>query len=225
MNLNEKRSRIVPAAFRGRKAAELRSDGDTPQLITGYGAVFYNADNPGTEYRIWSDFYERIMPGAFDRALQEDDVRSMFNHDANQLLGRRAFQQTDSLRLSVDNFGLRYEVDIDPEDPTHRNLIPKLRSGKVDGASFMFEITKRAWIEEERGEGDTRMQVDVLEIQEVRLWEVGPVVFPAYEAATSEARTVERRQLEEFRKTRQHTDRDRRLKLRMDAAMLDAGLL
>ena len=34
---------------------------------------------------------ERIMPGAFDRALEEDnDVLGLFNHDQNQLLGRRS---------------------------------------------------------------------------------------------------------------------------------------
>lgn len=191
-----KRSRLIPEAFRGVKAASVRMDGDTPQAITGYGAVFYNANDPGTEYRIWNDFYERIMPGAFDRALREDDVRSMFNHDANQLLGRRRFHDEDSMRISVDSVGLRYEVDIDMQDPTHQSLVPKLRSGKVDGASFMFEITKRAWIEEERGEDDNKRVVDILEIQEVRLWEVGPVVFPAYESATSELRSLERESLQ-----------------------------
>ena len=134
-----KRSRCIPEAFRAtNRAVELRSEGDTPKAITGYGAVFYNANDPGTEYRLWDDYFERIMPGTFDRALREDDVRSMFNHDSNQLLGRRAFRENDTLKISVDNFGLRYEVDVDMSDPTHQNLIPKLRSGKVDGASFMF---------------------------------------------------------------------------------------
>lgn len=201
-----KRSRILPEAFRGLKAAEVRADGDTPKTISGYGAVFYNSTDAGTEYRIWNDYYERIIPGAFDRALKEDDVRSMFNHDPNQLLGRRAFRDDDTLTLSVDSTGLRYEVRVDMDDPTHQSLVPKLRAGKVDGASFMFEITKRAWMEEERGDGDNKRTVDVLEIQEVRLWEVGPVVFPAYESATSGLRSREQsavlEELEERRRKR-----------------------
>jgi HK97 family phage prohead protease len=215
-----KRSRLIPEAFRGVKSAEVRMDGETPKLITGYGAVFYNADDPGTEYRIWNDYYERILPGAFDRAVKEDDVRSMFNHDSNQLLGRRRGDASDTLRISVDSFGLRYEVDVDMSDPTHQNLVPKLRSGKVDGASFMFEITRQSWLEEERGEGEAKRKVDVVQIEEVRLWELGPVVFPAYEAATSEARSVERRMLEDERKTRQQSVDGRLRRLRLRAALL-----
>lgn len=216
---NEKRSRCLPEAFRGVKAVELRSEGDTPKLITGYGAVFYNAKDPGTEYQIWTDYYERIMPGAFDRALREDDVRSMFNHDSNQLLGRRAFKTTDTLTISVDSFGLRYEVPVDLADPTHLSLVPKLRSGKVDGASFMFEVTDRVWREETRGEGDAKRTVTILEITGVRLWELGPVVFPAYESATSDARAIERRQLDDFLKTRKGNEnkgRTQRLRLRCE---------
>lgn len=225
-----KRQLHLPVSFRGKKAVDVRMDGDTPKLITGYGAVFYNASDPGTEYRIWNDFYERIMPGAFDRALKEDDVRSMFNHDSNQLLGRRAFQDTDSLRLSVDSFGLRYEVDVDMSDPTHANLVPKLVSRKVDGASFMFEVTKRAWIEDERGDGDNKITVDILEIQDVRLWELGPVVFPAYESATSEARSDSDTELiaelnERRAKRGQPAGCRNTLRLRTDMAMKQAGLL
>ncbi len=216
-----KRSRCVPEAFRGLKAAELRSEGDTPKVITGYGAVFYNENDPGTEYRLWTDYYEHIMPGAFDRALREDDVRSMFNHDSNQLLGRRAFSDKDTLKISVDNIGLRYEVDVDMTDPTHQSLVPKLRAGKVDGASFMFEILGRNWREETRGNGNDQRTVTILEITDVRLWELGPVVFPAYLSATSEARAIERRQLDEFLKTRRQTNETklRTMRLRLDMAM------
>jgi HK97 family phage prohead protease len=221
-----KRSRALPDKFRGLKAVELRAEGDTPKTITGYGAVFYNSTDPGTEYQLWGGYYERIMPGAFDRALQEDDVRSMFNHDANQLLGRRAFAETDTLKLSVDSTGLRYEVTVDPNDPTHQSLLPKLRSGKVDGASFMFEVLSETWRKEQRGTGDQAREVNILEINEVRLWEVGPVVFPAYESATSEARSAERRQVEEYLKARQKGDAHKRslLRMRMAFAAGEAGI-
>lgn len=221
-----KRSRPIPEAFRGLKAVELRSEGDTPKVITGYGAVFYNPNDPGTEYRIFDDYYERIMPGAFDRAIREDDVRCMFNHDSNQLLGRRANKPTDTLRISVDNIGLRYEVDVDMTDPTHQNLLPKLRSKKVDGASFMFEVDERNWREEQRGTGDNKRTVTILEITSVTLWEEGPVVFPAYLSATSEARAKERKQLDEFLKQR-NNDPEAKLKLlrmRTEFDMRMAGL-
>lgn len=218
-------SRALPVKFRGVKAVEVRAEGDTPKTISGYGAVFYNASDPGTEYQLWTDYYERIMPGCFDRAIREDDVRSMFNHDSNQLLGRRAFTPNDTLALSVDATGLRYDVTIDMTDPTHQSLVPKLRSGKVDGASFMFVVTDRVWREETRGEGDAKRTVSIVEITGVQLWEVGPVVFPAYEAATSEARTAERRAIEEFRTQKRKEDlRAKTLALRMQFGMLSAGI-
>lgn len=219
-----KSSRAIPESFRGRKAADVRMEGDAPKTIEGYGAVFYSASDPGTEYRLWDNYYERIMPGCFDRAIREDDVRSMFNHDANQLLGRRQFNDGDTLRLSVDAIGLRYEIDIDPDDPTHQNLIPKLRSGKVSGASFMFEVTRRSWLEEERGEGDNKRTVDVVQIEEVRLWEVGPVVFPAYESATSEARSLERQAIDQERSERRGKSERERFRLRLQLQMDAAGL-
>ncbi len=218
-------SRALPVKFRGVKAVEVRSEGDTPKTISGYGAVFYNPNDPGTEYQLWTDYYERIMPGCFDRAIREDDVRSMFNHDSNQLLGRRAFTPTDTLALSVDTTGLRYDVTIDMTDPTHQSLVPKLRSGKVDGASFMFIVTDRVWREETRGEGDAARTVSIVEITGVQLWEVGPVVFPAYEAATSEARSAERRAIEEFRTQKRKEDlRAKTLAMRMQFGMLSVGI-
>ena len=62
---------------------QIREGTDEPCVISGYGAVFYREGHTGTEYRLWDDVVERVMPGAFDRAIREDDVRSLFNHDSN----------------------------------------------------------------------------------------------------------------------------------------------
>ena len=174
--------KTFPGFVRGRLTTETR-DGDTvPSIVAGYGAVFYNADDPGTEYWLWDDVAERIMPGAFDRALAEsDDVRSFFNHDANLILGRAS---AGTLDLSVDGTGLRYVVE-PPDTAAARHVLESVARGDTSGSSFMFVPTVTAWREEERGEDI----VFIREIESVRLFEVGPVVFPAYESATSEARS------------------------------------
>ena len=46
---------------------ETRADGG--RTIVGYGSVFYNANDPGTEYRLFEDMAERIAPTAFASAL------------------------------------------------------------------------------------------------------------------------------------------------------------
>lgn len=171
-----------PGFVRGRLTTEKRDGEDGPSIVAGYGAVFYNADDPGTEYWLWDDVVERILPGAFDRALQEaDDVRSFFNHDANLILGRLS---AGTLDLSVDGTGLRYVVE-PPDTAAARHVLESVARGDTSGSSFMFEPMETAWREVEL---DGR-PIYVREIVSVRLHEVGPVVFPAYESATSETRS------------------------------------
>lgn len=203
INETDLRRRDLPREFSGRPMLEMRMDGDKPKTLTGYGAVFYRENEPGTEYWLWSDLVERIMPGAFDRALREDDVRAFFNHAPDTILGRRALKPEDTLRLSVDNVGLRYEIDFDSADPDHQRIFPKVASRKVDGSSFMFVPTNEVY-RTITDENDQR--IDIIEVVEVRLWEVGPVVFPAYEGTTSETR----RRMSADLTTREREARDRR---------------
>lgn len=147
-----------------------------PPQITGLGAVFFDESDPGTEYKLFDDFVERIMPGAFDRAIREDDVRSMFNHDPNMLLGRK---KAGTLDLAAEAKGLRYTAT--PSE-ARQSVVEDVRRGDVSGSSFMFTVTDVVWRETE--------EVLIREIQGVRLFEVGPVVFPAYEATTAEAKSL-----------------------------------
>ena len=170
----------------------VRMDGDKMQSLEGYGAVFYRADSPGTEFWLWDDLVERLMPGCFDATLASDDIRSFFNHDANQILGRRQFSDSDTLRLSVDSYGLRYSIPFDG-DPTQISVFNKVRTGKVTGSSFMFVPTAETYRFEE--DPTTKKRIEIIEVTATRTFEVGPVVFPAYEASTSEVR---RRMADEF---------------------------
>ncbi len=90
------------------------------KVIRGIAAVYYNAADPQTEYWLWDDIVERLMPGVFDRAIKENqDVRGLYNHDSDHLLGRVS---SGTLRLSVSATGLHYEIDQDPNDPDHTSV-------------------------------------------------------------------------------------------------------
>ena len=189
-----KETRSIPKTVAGRKTLQLRMDRDTetPQAIEGYGAVFYDANVDGTEFVLWDDKWgravERIMPGAFDEALVGHDVRSFFNHDANIILGRRVpGRMGNTLDLGVDEFGLRYSVGYDAESNAHQDVARSISRGDVDGSSFMFYPTRETWIIEE---SDDDLYIETREILEVELFEVGPVVWPAYEATTSGTRSI-----------------------------------
>ncbi|QDV67185.1 Caudovirus prohead protease [Rosistilla carotiformis] len=151
------------------------SGDDSPSMIRGYGAVYYREGDESTEYWLWDDIVERIRPGAFDRSIAEQqDVRGLFNHDPNQVLGRTA---SGTMRLRSDAVGLAYEIDDDPNSPMHVNIGRMIDRGDVSGSSFWFRPSRVSWTETD--------DYAVRWIEDVDLYDVGPVTFPAYDGASS----------------------------------------
>ena len=164
---------------------ELVKREDGPPGIVGYASVFFQDGDAGTEFELWRNVFERIMPGAFDKTLKRgNDVLALFNHDPSGILGRRSAK---SLTLSVDQHGLRYEIQ-PPDTSVARDVIENVRSGNLTGSSFSFNITNEEW-----------RKVDGKEIREitgVELFDVGPVTFPAYEGTDTGIRSVAARGME-----------------------------
>ena len=156
---------------------ETRADGQ--RVLVGYAAVFYRAGDPGTEYELYDGCVERIMPGAFDRAIREDDVRALFNHEEECILGRT---KSGTCRLSVDDKGLKFEVDV-PNTTIGRDVVEVVSRGDISGCSFAFIPERVVWTEE--------TSMSVRQIESVKLLDVGPVTYPAYEATEVMARSVE----------------------------------
>lgn len=164
-------------------AGEIRIDDrkDGGKMISGYGAVFHREGEAGTEYRLGPDIVERIAPTAFNRALQEKhDARALFNHDPNMLLGRAG---AGTLRLSVDQRGLRYEIDV-PDTTTGKDVAASIARGDLAGSSFSFRVNGKSGQRFEKGKDH-----DVRHILDVDLFDVGPVTFPAYEATSTGLRS------------------------------------
>lgn len=155
----------------GSKGTSVRMSGDGDERkIEGYGAIFYDG-SAGSEYELWQGVKERIMPGAFDRAIREgDDTRALFNHDANLVLGRTS---AGTLALSVDQRGLKYEIT---PPKSRADVIEAIERGDVTGSSFGFRVTDEGW----RMEND----VEIREIRGVELFDVSPVTYPAYEGTS-----------------------------------------
>lgn len=135
-------------------------------MLVGYGAVF------GKRSQDLGGFTEIIEPAAFNRSLSDGgDVLCCVNHDVNMLLGRTA---SDTLRLSTDDVGLRYEIDM-PSTTAGRDAMELAKRGDLFGSSFTFSVAPSGerWTEDDEGR-KTRF------LSEVRLYELGPVVSPAY---------------------------------------------
>lgn len=155
--------------------------GGGPGTLVGYAATYYDPADTGTEYDLKGygvDAIERILPGALRSALAPGrDVRSTFDHQDSVLLGRTA---SGTLRLAEDKRGLRYEVDL-PDTQAGRDLAVQLKRGDVWGSSFEFSVGAVEW-------GTTPDGRRVRGLKQIEVYQVGPVIAPAYGATTAEVR-------------------------------------
>ena len=152
-----------------------RAETDSPdKYIEGYFAVF------GKETELWPGAFEEIAPEAFDGTLSSD-VRALINHDTTLVLGRT---KANTLELKTDNYGLWGRIKINPNDTDAMNLYERVARGDVDQCSFGFNILgeETDW----RDDGTVKWT-----ITEVRLFEVSPCTFPAYEQTGIQARKDE----------------------------------
>jgi HK97 family phage prohead protease len=154
---------------------ELRVEGEgddaTPEIV-GHGAIF---DTP-TE--LWPGYEEVIRPGAFRKTLLEADVRALFNHDWNYVLGRSS---AGTLALEEDDRGLAYRITPSSSGIVRDLVLEPMRRGDLDASSFAFRAVKAP--ETTDAEGRT-----LREIQEAELVDVSVVTFPQYAEAEATLR-------------------------------------
>ncbi len=158
---------------------EVQTREDGKRHIVGYASVFYREGDRGTEYEIIPGLRERIMPGAFDRAIAEgQDVRGLVNHKKEMLLGRTS---AGTVTVSVDSRGLKYSID-PPDTQLGRDTMVSLQRGDLSRSSFGF------WIEKDGYTFREEKDFDVVEVRDVNLYDVGPVTDAAYAGTTSGVR-------------------------------------
>lgn len=153
------------------------AEGGDGHVITGHAAVFNSLSE-----ELWPGVREKIMAGAFSAVLK-DDVRLLFNHDANQVLGRT---KSGTLTLSQDAVGLRIKADV-PDTQAARDLGVLMGRRDVDGMSFSFEVDA-ADVRNEKV--DEQNSIDTI-LKVKRLWDVSVVTYPAYPAAAASFRAFD----------------------------------
>jgi uncharacterized protein len=114
-------------------------------------------------------FRERIAPGAFAKSIQSSDIRALFNHDANIVLGRN---KSGTLRLSEDSAGLAYEVDAPDTQLVRDMVLSPISRGDVTQCSFGFYTIDDKWAKVDGEWIRTLLECDLLD--------VSPVTYPAY---------------------------------------------
>lgn len=142
--------------------------GEETIRIEGHSAIFDS----------WTDlsgFREVVRPGAFADAIREkQDVRCLFNHDPNWILGRTA---SGTCSIAEDSSGLRFECEV-RRTAFAEHVAAAIERGDVSGCSFAFRVRKDGakWTYKEFPDGGEWER----ELLSLDLFDVGPVVYPAY---------------------------------------------
>jgi HK97 family phage prohead protease len=142
------------------------SEGTT---LYGYAAVFDSPSEP-------MPFVEYVKRGAFAKTLERGaDVRLLIDHEGVPL----ARTKSGTLRLHEDERGLAVAADLDPNNPDAMRVMSALKRGDLSQMSFAFRTIKDRF-------SDDGM---VRELDEVDLFDVSVVTFPAYERTVAEIRS------------------------------------
>lgn len=146
---------------------EVRAKGSSI-YAEGYASVFEKrSGNLG-------GFVEKVKPTAFNKTIKEADVRALWNHDPQYVIGRTG---AGTLELSIDNSGLYYRSLL-PNTSYAKDLAELLERRDVRESSFTFFKVQDDWDLTEEGYPQRSLI-------EVGLIDVAPVTFPAYPDATS----------------------------------------
>ncbi len=138
-------------------------------------------------------FREKIAPGAFADTIKGGDIRALFNHDSNLILGRTT---NGTLKLEEDRKGLHFSLKPAATQAGH-DAIELVRRGDVTGCSFGFVVLDEEWQNGSNGQPDIRT------LRKVELHEISPVCsWPAYEATAVAVRSHDRWRLKRSRPRR-----------------------
>jgi len=194
----KKETRILEMPLEIREAS---NDGETPE-IRGT-AVVYDA---------WSEdlggFVERIAPGAFGDLSNRDLVAQAHHEGGMSTIGRTP------KTLAVSDSRERLSYRISPPDTTAtRDLLKQIDAGIVTGSSFIFRVKAGGETISEDDDGQiTRTVTDA------ELFEVSPVISPAYPQTDVARRSVER--FREERESAAWADENEKMKRANDARLL-----
>lgn len=168
--------------------------------VEGYALLFNTDSNPLGG----GGFIERIAVTALDGVLEKSDVLCLMNHDERRGVLARYRDGQGSLRLQIDERGLKYSFDA-PNTALGEELLESLRRGDISESSFAFSVQDETWDKKEDG---TYLRT-ILKFE--RIHDVSPVYYPIYEDTSvalrgldsrkdSDRKALEKRAKEEFDK-------------------------
>lgn len=141
------------------------------RLVSGYSIVFNSDSND------LGGFIERINPNALEGVVEKSDVLCLLNHNEDKGVLARSKYGEGSLRLEIDEIGLKYTFEA-PNTALGDELLEGLRRGDITTSSFAFTVGSDNWSKREDG---TYLRT-INSISE--LFDVSPVYRAAYDATS-----------------------------------------
>ena len=141
-------------------------------------------------------FVEHTEPGAFKKTIRESargdgtfSTKVLFNHGGDFNIGDKPLAVPDTMAEinSADYHGPELVGDL-MDTSYNRDLLPGLQRGAY-GSSFMFEVIREKWNNEPDPSDTNPEGLPERTIQEVRLFEAGPVTWPASPTASAGMRS------------------------------------
>lgn len=143
-------------------------------------------------------FMERVVKGTFRKTMREnrDSIKVAFDHGYDPTIGDKPLGPIEDLR--EEDEGPFYGVPLLDTDYNRDFILPALRGQTMDGrrfgsllgASMRFRITRDEWVMEPKKSDSNPDGWPERTIREARLYEFGPVVYPANPGATAGVRSL-----------------------------------
>jgi len=116
-------------------------------------------------------FYEEVERGAFTESVATGDIRALYQHNTEKVLGRT---KSGTLSLWEDDQGLAFELN-PPDNSIGRDAVVSIERGDVDQMSFGFNVPPKGddWTETEEG-------IPLRKLRKIGLMEISPVTWAAY---------------------------------------------
>jgi hypothetical protein len=133
-------------------------------------------------------FLERIGRRAFDKTIREsrDQMKVLYDHGQDPQIGNKVLGKIEDLH--TDRTGPAYTVPLF-DTSYNRDLQPGLEAGQY-GSSFRFTVEKDQWDDSPEPRDDNPDGIPERTITEARVYEFGPVTFPANPHATAGVRST-----------------------------------
>jgi HK97 family phage major capsid protein/HK97 family phage prohead protease len=179
---------VAPPPREGYRAmswpAELRAEDGQPPRLVGHFARYgvFNEIDSAIEGR----FMERIDPGAFSRTFKNnrDRIRVLFQHGKGSL-GESPIATVTTLRS--DSTGPYYEAEL--LDGVPPLILDGLRKGQY-GVSYRFQVEREDWEPKPTRSPANPKGLPERTIREAKVFEFGPVTFPADAGADIAVRSL-----------------------------------